>query len=390
MRTIAIPCTILKSSSASSPLQPGAGRKADDRGGAPSSTPPRTARAWKNCAHFAAKRGLEFHAISSATGEGIVRLVRAMADALDRIPKPEPAPSVPEIVYVRRAGCRGIACSAVRGGRPRRRSRRCAPPGGALTSHAAHKTSGGGARAFASRFSEARSIRFTPATSPWRRPRSGGSISTRSISFRRRARRINRNANLLPFVHRYAMVALACADHPAFVPSLAEAPTPGFASHVFYTIRHGPALPSRAPRRSSLFHSGRRPVPGNPHLEELRSAAGCLRFHHRQPSGIPAGRAAPRDSAGKVRPLAGDPTRKKSPCANPKFICSPPSRATSPPPRFASGSNASKASTGLCPRAWRNTFSGRPCTGDTARIFVPKFAGPSKPLRTSKPWTSRC
>src|ERR1700684_4228987 len=37
---------------------------------------------------FAKKRGLEFHAISSASGEGIVGLVRAMADALDRIPKP--------------------------------------------------------------------------------------------------------------------------------------------------------------------------------------------------------------------------------------------------------------------------------------------------------------
>ena len=37
---------------------------------------------------FAAKRGLEFHAVSSATGDGIVELVRAMADALDRIPKP--------------------------------------------------------------------------------------------------------------------------------------------------------------------------------------------------------------------------------------------------------------------------------------------------------------
>jgi GTP-binding protein len=36
---------------------------------------------------FAAKRGLEFHSISSASGEGIVQLVRAMADALDRIPK---------------------------------------------------------------------------------------------------------------------------------------------------------------------------------------------------------------------------------------------------------------------------------------------------------------
>jgi GTP-binding protein len=37
---------------------------------------------------FSAERNLEFHAISSATGEGIVELVRAMADALDRIPKP--------------------------------------------------------------------------------------------------------------------------------------------------------------------------------------------------------------------------------------------------------------------------------------------------------------
>jgi GTP-binding protein len=36
---------------------------------------------------FATKRGLEFHAISSASGEGIIELVRAMADALARIPK---------------------------------------------------------------------------------------------------------------------------------------------------------------------------------------------------------------------------------------------------------------------------------------------------------------
>ena len=43
---------------------------------------------------FAAKRGLEFHAVSSASGEGIVELVRAMADALDRIPKP-PLPAEP-------------------------------------------------------------------------------------------------------------------------------------------------------------------------------------------------------------------------------------------------------------------------------------------------------
>ena len=40
---------------------------------------------------YAAKGGLEFHAISSASGEGVVPLVRSIADALDRIPKPEPA-----------------------------------------------------------------------------------------------------------------------------------------------------------------------------------------------------------------------------------------------------------------------------------------------------------
>ncbi|HVB56715.1 MAG TPA: GTPase ObgE [Candidatus Acidoferrales bacterium] len=37
---------------------------------------------------FAARRGREFHAISSATGDGIVELVRGIANALDRIPKP--------------------------------------------------------------------------------------------------------------------------------------------------------------------------------------------------------------------------------------------------------------------------------------------------------------
>ena len=39
---------------------------------------------------FCAARGLEFHAISSATGEGIPQLVRAMADALDRLFRLEP------------------------------------------------------------------------------------------------------------------------------------------------------------------------------------------------------------------------------------------------------------------------------------------------------------
>jgi len=42
---------------------------------------------------FCAARGLEFHAISSATGEGVTELVRAMADALERLTPPDAAAS---------------------------------------------------------------------------------------------------------------------------------------------------------------------------------------------------------------------------------------------------------------------------------------------------------
>jgi GTPase involved in cell partitioning and DNA repair len=48
---------------------------------------------------FCAARSLEFHAVSAATGEGIPQLVRAMADALDRLAPKEPmveATHVPE------------------------------------------------------------------------------------------------------------------------------------------------------------------------------------------------------------------------------------------------------------------------------------------------------
>ncbi|HVB08279.1 MAG TPA: hypothetical protein VNF00_04965, partial [Candidatus Acidoferrales bacterium] len=38
---------------------------------------------------FAEAHGLLFFAISSATGEGVQLLVRAMADALDRLPRPQ-------------------------------------------------------------------------------------------------------------------------------------------------------------------------------------------------------------------------------------------------------------------------------------------------------------
>ncbi len=46
---------------------------------------------------------------------------------------------------------------------------------------------------------------------------------------------------LAPYAHRFAMVALACADHPQFVPSLAEAGPDLSGREVFYsieTVRH--------------------------------------------------------------------------------------------------------------------------------------------------------
>jgi GTP-binding protein len=39
---------------------------------------------------FCGEHGLEFHAISAATGEGVRELVRSIADALDKIPKAAP------------------------------------------------------------------------------------------------------------------------------------------------------------------------------------------------------------------------------------------------------------------------------------------------------------
>ena len=47
-------------------------------------------------ASFCAAQKLEFHAISSATGEGIPELVRAMADALDRLAPEPPRAAEPE------------------------------------------------------------------------------------------------------------------------------------------------------------------------------------------------------------------------------------------------------------------------------------------------------
>jgi GTPase len=49
---------------------------------------------------YCKENGLEFHAISAATGEGVKELVRGMADALDKIPKEQYEDDEPELVGV--------------------------------------------------------------------------------------------------------------------------------------------------------------------------------------------------------------------------------------------------------------------------------------------------
>ena len=104
-----------------------------------------------------------------------------------------------------------------------------------MTSHAAHKPSGGAHRRsvalFGGTFDPVHAGHITVAQAAQRR------FHLDAIYFIPSARPPHKSQReLIPFVHRYTMVALACADHPGFVPSLAEAPTPGYASHVFYTI----------------------------------------------------------------------------------------------------------------------------------------------------------
>jgi nicotinate-nucleotide adenylyltransferase len=104
-----------------------------------------------------------------------------------------------------------------------------------LTSQAAHRPSGGAHRRsvalFGGTFDPIHAGHISVAQAAQRR------FHLDAIYFIPSSRPPHKSQRELePFVHRYAMVALACADHASFVPSLAEAPTPGFGSHIFYTI----------------------------------------------------------------------------------------------------------------------------------------------------------
>ena len=69
-----------------------------ESGRAPPLPPSSEASRMEALKEFCSERGLEFHAISAATNEGTRELVRSIADALDKIPKPinEPHPDADE------------------------------------------------------------------------------------------------------------------------------------------------------------------------------------------------------------------------------------------------------------------------------------------------------
>jgi nicotinate-nucleotide adenylyltransferase len=103
-----------------------------------------------------------------------------------------------------------------------------------LTSHGVHRPSGGGHRRSVALFGGT----FDP-------PHTGHVAVAQAAQRRFHLDRVyfipssrpphKSQRELTPFIHRYAMVALICADHPGFVPSLAEAPVAG-PPHIFYTI----------------------------------------------------------------------------------------------------------------------------------------------------------
>lgn len=104
-----------------------------------------------------------------------------------------------------------------------------------MTSHPAHESSGRGPRRsvalFGGTFDPVHSGHIAVAQAAHRR------FHLDAIHFIPSSRPPHKTElALTPFVHRYAMVALACVEHPTFVPSLAEAELDGAAPRVFFTI----------------------------------------------------------------------------------------------------------------------------------------------------------
>lgn len=159
---------------------------------------------------------------------------------------------------------------------------------------------------------------------------------------------------LTPFLHRYAMVALGCADHADFHPSTAEAPD-GAAPHVFYTYDTVRKYRREHPDDHLYFMVGADQfleIPTWKNYEALLDSCDFI-IASRPGFRVDALRLVvpPENSAGPSR-LTPTP----SSCGNRRCTFSPPSPVTSLPPKFASASQAARIFTDLCRRVLRNTF----------------------------------
>ena len=106
--------------------------------------------------------------------------------------------------------------------------------------------------------------------------------------------------HLAPFPHRFAMVALACAEHPHFVPSVAEAGEDFSGTQLHYSVdtvryfRH--AYHGHGDR--IYFIIGADAFLDIPMWKEYETLARSVRFHRGEPAGNSSGGVAAGDSAG--------------------------------------------------------------------------------------------
>ena len=177
------------------------------------------------------------------------------------------------------------------------------------------------------------------------------------------------------------MVALACADHPQFVPSLAEAGTDCQGTQVIYSVDTVRRFRRNiATDDESLFHCGRRLVPG--HLrtwKDYETLLGLCDFIVASRPGfrldalrlvIPPELLPRRDKSG-----AKPRTRARSRCSTPAvyLLDSVASHVSATEVRQRLDARQNPFA-GLCRRAWRNTLESRLFTGERERFPPPRTA----------------